>query len=394
MTVSPHVDYVLRLGDNALVLGHRVSEWCGHGPALEEDIALTNIALDLVGQARWLLTHAGTLEGAGRSEDDLAYFRDAHQFRNVLLVEQPNGPTTGGGPERGGDFGITIARQWLFSSWYELLLRHLVDSADTDLGAIAAKAQREVQYHHRHAAEWVIRLGDGTDESHLRMQRAVDHLWRFTGELFTADAVDDAMVAAGVGPDPQSLRPAWDAAIDEVLREATLQRPADGWMPTGGKQGEHTEHLGYLPCRDATPSPDVPWRNLVTPSLPPPGKRWRRSPTPSFRFCRWSISGWSGRIAVASDGALEVAITQTYSGCPAADVIAQDVVSALGNAGFATVRLSHPLSPPWTTDWITERGRQALLEHGIAPPGEGPHGRFSTPAVRCPRCNAVANPPD
>lgn len=246
MSHSFHVDYVLRLGDNALVLGQRLSEWCGHAPILEEDIALANIALDLVGQARWWLTHAGDLEGAGRTEDDLAYLRDAQQYRNVLLVEQPNGPTSGGSAGRGGDFGITIARQWLFSSWYELLLDELLDSGDEGIASVAAKASKEARYHHRHAAEWVIRLGDGTDESHERMQGAIQQLWRFTGELFVADEVDDWARAGGIGPDPGRLREAWEASIGAVLDEATLRRPEDGWMHTGGKQGEHTEHLGYL----------------------------------------------------------------------------------------------------------------------------------------------------
>ena len=238
--------YVLRLGDNALILGHRLSEWCGHGPVLEEDIALTNIALDLVGQARKYLSYAGRLEGRGRGEDDLAFLRDERDFRNVLLVEQPNGPTSGGSAGRGGDFGVTIARQWLFDQWHVELLAALRDSADTELAAMAVRALKEATYHLRHSSEWIIRLGDGTEESHRRIQAAIDELWRFTGELFTADDIDEAAVAAGIGPDPAALRPAWNAAIDEVLHEATLTRPADGWMYRGGKQGEHTEHLGYL----------------------------------------------------------------------------------------------------------------------------------------------------
>ncbi|MEO0600654.1 MAG: 1,2-phenylacetyl-CoA epoxidase subunit PaaC [Myxococcota bacterium] len=241
-----HFEYLLRLGDNALVLGHRLSEWCGHAPVLEEDIALTNLALDLVGQARWLLSHAGAIEGRGRSEDDLAFLRREHEFRNVLLVEQPNGPTTGGSAGRGGDFGITMARQWLFDTWYVELLRRLVDSSDAELAAIAAKALKEATYHHRHSTEWVIRLGDGTEESHRRMQDALNAMWRFTGELFVSDDVDRRVVEAGIGPDPRSLVDPWNAAIDEVLAEATLTRPPDGWMPDGGKRGEHTEHLGYL----------------------------------------------------------------------------------------------------------------------------------------------------
>ncbi|MEN0061253.1 MAG: 1,2-phenylacetyl-CoA epoxidase subunit PaaC [Myxococcota bacterium] len=244
--MSVHVQTLLRLGDNALVLGHRLSEWCGHAPVLEEDIALTNIALDLVGQARAWLTHAADVEGQGRSEDDLAYLRDGLQYRNVLLVEQPNGPTSGGSSGRGGDFGITIARQWLFDTWHHLLLERLTHSSDPKLAAIAARARQEAIYHHRHSAEWVVRLGDGTEESHARMQAAINALWRFTGELFTPDDIDQAAASEGLTPDLTTLREPWVARIDEVLAEATLQRPDDGWMATGGKQGEHTEHLGYL----------------------------------------------------------------------------------------------------------------------------------------------------
>ncbi|MBX2801846.1 MAG: phenylacetate-CoA oxygenase subunit PaaC [Myxococcales bacterium] len=246
MTTHDHVEYLLRLGDNTLVGGQRLSEWVGHGPVLEEDIALSNVALDLIGQARWWLTRAGTVEGQGRTEDDLAFLRDGTAFRNVLLVEQPNGPTRGGPSGRGGDFGVTIARQWLFDTWHVQLLQHLVTSSDDEIAAIAAKAHKEATYHHRHSAQWVIRLGDGTDHSHHRMQQAIDALWRFTGELFTPDDVDERIAAAGIGPDPSALKAAFDASVDAVLAEATLQRPADGWMQTGGKQGEHTEHLGYL----------------------------------------------------------------------------------------------------------------------------------------------------
>jgi len=228
-------EYLLRLGDTSLVLGHRLSEWCGHGPAVEEDMALTNIALDLIGQARLLLTHAGEVEGAGRSEDDLAYLRDVLDYRNLLLVERPN-----------GDFAVTIARQFLFDAFHVDLMKRLTESTDERLAAIAAKSLKEVTYHLRHSSEWVIRLGDGTDESHARMQAAIDDLWMYTGEMFAMDEVDEAMVAAGVGVDLAALKPGWDRRVDEVLEEATLTRPDDAWMHTGGKAGRHTEHLGYL----------------------------------------------------------------------------------------------------------------------------------------------------
>jgi ring-1,2-phenylacetyl-CoA epoxidase subunit PaaC len=232
---TPLVQYTLRLADNALVLGHRLSEWCGHAPVLEEDIALANIALDLIGQARSLYAYAGEVEGEGRDEDKLAYFRDAPQYRNLLLVEQPN-----------GDFAVTIARQFLYSAFMDPFWRAMTASKDATLAAVAAKAEKEVAYHLRHSAEWLIRLGDGTVESRERAQDALDDLWMYTGELFEADAVERALIEAGIAVDPETLRPEWDRAVDAVLGEATLKRPADGWMQTGGRSGRHSEHLGYI----------------------------------------------------------------------------------------------------------------------------------------------------
>ncbi len=228
------VEVLLRLGDNTLILGHRVSEWCGHAPVLEEDIALANTALDLIGQTRLWLGLAGEVEGQGRSADDLAYLRDASGFRNVLLVERPN-----------GDFGLTLMRQFLFDAWHLEMLRGLQGSSDPRVAEIAAKAVKEVSYHFERSADLVIGLGDGTDESHARMQAALDDLWPYTGELFISDASDAAMVQAGVAPDPASLRPAWDAALAEVLEAATLTRPASDFAHKGGKRGVHTEHLGW-----------------------------------------------------------------------------------------------------------------------------------------------------
>lgn len=227
--------YALRLGDDALVLSHRLAEWSSRAPVLEEDIALTNIGLDLLGQARALLTYAGEAEGAGRSEDDLAYLRSESEFTNCQLVEQPN-----------GDFGVTMARQLFFSAYQLELHRRLAGSGDGTLAAVAAKAVKEVTYHLDHAAGWVIRLGDGTDESHQRMQAAIDRLWPFTHELFETDDVAARLAATGVGVDPPGLRPAWEQQIDAVLGAATLERPVDGWRPGGGRRGVHTEHLGFL----------------------------------------------------------------------------------------------------------------------------------------------------
>ena len=227
--------YVLRLADTSLVLGQRLGEWVGHSPALEEDLGLANLSLDLIGQARLLLTYAGELEGKGRDEDQLAFLRDGTEYCNLTLAEQPN-----------GDFGHTIVRQLLIDAWQLELYEALQQSSDQRLGAIAAKALKETRYHLRYSAGWVVRLGDGTEESNARVQAALDELWRFTDELFTADEVDLDMAAQKVAPDIAALKLKWNARIDEVLREATLKRPADTAYPWHGKSGRHTEHLGYL----------------------------------------------------------------------------------------------------------------------------------------------------
>jgi ring-1,2-phenylacetyl-CoA epoxidase subunit PaaC len=228
-------DYLLRLGDDRLVLGHRLSEWCGHGPILEEDIALANIALDLVGQASALLTLAGDVEGKGRTDDVLAYFRDTIEFRNAQLVELPN-----------GDFASTMVRQFLFDAWDVLVLEGLTSASNETLAGIAAKALKEARYHLRHSAEWMRMLGDGTAESHARAQRALDELWPYSTELFLTDDVDRQAVAAGIGVDVEALRPRWRAMVDQVLTEATLVVPKDGFAPRGGRIGRHTEHLGRM----------------------------------------------------------------------------------------------------------------------------------------------------
>lgn len=227
--------YALRLGDNCLILGHRVSEWCGHAPAVEEDIALANIALDLIGQTQLWLGLAGGLEGSGRTADNLAYLRDAPEFRNVLLVEQPN-----------GDFAQTLMRQFLFDAWHYPVLDALSGSPEARFAEIAEKAIKEVAYHRERSTDLVIRLGDGTDESHARMQRALDDLWPYTGELFTGDAVDGAIAEAGVGPDLAAIRTHWDAHVVPALDAATLRRPDGGYMHKGGKVGVHSEKFGFL----------------------------------------------------------------------------------------------------------------------------------------------------
>lgn len=228
-------EYLLRLGDNALILGHRLSEWCGHSPALEEDLALSNVALDLIGQTQLWLNLAGEVEGKGRDADKLAYLRDARGFRNVLLVEQPN-----------GDFAVTMARQFYFDAWHYLLLRELAGSKDSRIAEIAAKSLKEVTYHLERSQEWILRLGDGTEESHRRMQAAIDDLWMYTGELFESDEVDQAMAQGGLGPDLATLHEPWLGLVRATAEEATLTLPQPGWAQRGGKRGIHSEHLGYI----------------------------------------------------------------------------------------------------------------------------------------------------
>jgi ring-1,2-phenylacetyl-CoA epoxidase subunit PaaC len=233
--LAPLVEYLLRIGDDRLILGHRMSEWTGHGPILEEDIATANIALDLIGQAAQFLKLAGEVEGAGRDEDALAYFRDGVKFRNSLLVELPK-----------GDFGDTMVRQFLFDAYSVLQLEALTKCGHETLAAIAAKALKEDKYHLRHSSEWVVRLGDGTEESHKRVQASLDRLWKYTGELFVSDDIDAAVAALGVSVDLAGIKARWDAVVNDVLARATLTRPVDGPMQTGGRRGRHTEHLGHL----------------------------------------------------------------------------------------------------------------------------------------------------
>jgi ring-1,2-phenylacetyl-CoA epoxidase subunit PaaC len=263
MSSTPLSDYILHLADNALVLGHRNSEWTGHGPILEQDIALSNVALDQIGQARYLYQHAAGVINGGMtgvigggmtgkiggdiSEDRLAFGRDAWDYRNCLLVEQVN-----------GDWGKTMLRQFLFSAWQYYFYERLMNSRDRELAAIAEKSIKEVTYHLRWSGEWVIRLGDGTEESHERMVRGVDQLWKFTGELFIPAAYERSLIAAGVAVDIETIRPVWEEKVGEVFGEAGLgmgdgafantSAPETGkpWMQTGGKEGRHSEHLGFL----------------------------------------------------------------------------------------------------------------------------------------------------
>lgn len=232
---SPQVQYVLRLADSCLILAQRLGEWTGHAPILEEDIALANMALDLLGQARALLTHAGKLDGRGHDEDQLAFLRDERDFLNVTLVELPR-----------GDFGFTVLRNFTIATWLKLMWEKLSTSADADLAAIAGKAVKEARYHQQHAADWVVRLGDGTEESAARMRTALVTLWPYTAELFDVDAVDEAAAAACLGPTGAELREAWKAEVDEVLGEAGLAVPPSSPFRSDGKRGRHSEHMGYI----------------------------------------------------------------------------------------------------------------------------------------------------
>jgi ring-1,2-phenylacetyl-CoA epoxidase subunit PaaC len=227
--------YAVHLGDTSLILAQRLGEWVGHAPALEEDLALANTALDLLGQARYLLSYAAELEGKGRTEDDLAFLRDPSDFTNLALVEQPN-----------LDFGHTIVRQFLIDAWQLELFECLQGSSDPRFAELAAKALKETRYHYRFSSGWMVRLGDGTEESHNRVQAGLDSLWKFTSELFAPGAVDEEAAGAGLGPDPASLRAAWTANVEQVLKDATLKKPADVSYRWLGKRNQHGEHLSHL----------------------------------------------------------------------------------------------------------------------------------------------------
>lgn len=257
--MAGHIEYLLHLADNALILGQRNAEWCGHGPVLEEDIAMANISLDLIGQARLLYQHVAVVQNshkAGNSapditEDTLAYFRDAAEFRNYTLLELPHFPSATGllaataASER--DFATTIVRNFLYSALMVLLWEALQDSSDSELAAIAAKSLKEVRYHLRHSRDWLVRFGDGTDESRARAQSALQHLMPYTQEFWAGSATETAAAATGVGVLPATtLRDSWDAIVDDALDEATLQRPAPGGYVTQGKHGRHSEHLGHV----------------------------------------------------------------------------------------------------------------------------------------------------
>ena len=244
LALTPSLRYVLRVADTCLVHAQRLSEWCGHGPVLEEDIALTNMALDLLGQARALLTHAATLHGGGVCEDQLAFLREHHQFLNLTLVEQPLRKPGAHAP--GGDFADTVLRNFLLATWLKGVWNGWCTSSDATLAGIAGKAVKEARYHQQHNGDWVVRLGDGTAESARRLQAALQRIWPYTAEMFVADEVDAAAVASGLGPARDTLRAPWWAEVQAVLHEAILTVPADTPFLSTGTQGRHSENLGLL----------------------------------------------------------------------------------------------------------------------------------------------------
>ena len=232
---TPLVLYALRRADDALILGHRLSEWCGHAPMLEEDMALANMGLDLLGQARELYSYAADVEGKGNDEDKFAYLRDIRQYRNLLLLEQPN-----------GDFARTMVRQFFYAGFADLYWRAMMKSSDATLAAIAAKSEKESAYHLRHSSEWIVRLGDGTEESHRRAQTAIDDLWAYTGEMFHIDESEHGLIDGGIAVHPATLHPQWLKTVSDIVSEATLALPKSDWMQQGGRSGRHSEHLGHL----------------------------------------------------------------------------------------------------------------------------------------------------
>jgi ring-1,2-phenylacetyl-CoA epoxidase subunit PaaC len=229
------INYCLRLGDSSLILGQRMSEWCSNGPILEEDIAMTNVALDLIGQSRTMLTYAGELEGKGRTEDDLAYKREEREFYNTLLSERPN-----------GHFGDTVARNFLHSAFFYHLFQALKNSKDEMIAAHAAKSIKEVTYHLRHSSEWIVRLGDGTEESHNKVQESLNDMWEFTGDLFEMNEVDELLIKEGIAVDLTDVKKEWDKTINQVIERATLNKPEECYMQSGRLNAMHSEYLGHL----------------------------------------------------------------------------------------------------------------------------------------------------
>ena len=379
--------YCLMLGDDALVLSHRLQQWCTNAPTLEDEVALANIALDLLGQARLLLTRAGAADGSDRSEDAFAYFRDAVQFRNVQLVEREN-----------GDFAECVVRLLVFATWRLAVLQGLVTSADPVLAAIAAKGVKEVTYHRDYAAQWAVRLGDGTAESHRRMDAALSALWPSTVELFAVTAVERRLVSAGVAVDPGELVGEFDGVIEIVLRAATLRRP-DRVEPADPRARRHPHgRPGRAARRAAVARPRRSGGDVVSGAADP--RTVAAAVTdPELPLLTLDDLGVLGDVIVEGSSVV-VALLPTYTGCPAMDVMRDDVVAALGRAGYDDVDVRVQLAPAWSSDRISAAGRRKLADAGIAPPGAAPTPappgspipitlRPSVPQPRCPRCGSA-----
>ncbi len=397
---NPLFEYVLRLGDDRLILGHRMSEWCGHGPILEEDIAMSNIALDLIGHASSLLALAGSIEGKGRDEDALAYFREGVAFRNLLLVELPN-----------GDFGVHDGAPVPVRRVQHVAAGRPVACGRRTAGRLAAKCLKEDKYHLRHSSEWVVRLGDGTEESHTRTQRALDALWRYTGELFDRDAVDEAVATHGIIVDHDALHARWLTMVADVVRARPSRCPEDGPMAsrrTHGTPHEHSSAICSPRCRS--------WRGRTLARrgdheghLAMTGHDARANAAPLTPESAWHVLGtvMDPEVPVISvvelgivrdvrvtPDAILVTVTPTYSGCPAMREIEADIREALLAAGAPRVDVKTVFAPAWTTDWIGPEAREKLRAYGIAPPGRAePQGLVTLTRARvpvaCPFCGST-----
>lgn len=378
--------YTLRLGDNCLVLSQRLGEWCGHAPELEIDLALANIGLDLLGQARNFLSYAAELAGEG-DEDTLAFTRDERQFSNLLLVEQPN-----------GNFADTIARQYFIDAWHVALFTRLMESRDPQLAAISAKAIKEARYHLRFSRGWLERLGNGTDVSGQTMQQAINKLWRFTAELFDADEIDIALSEEGIAVDPRTLRAAWEAEVFAGINEATLNVPQEQAYRTGGKKGLHTwTHAGRNAvspaclARSAMVTEEMGMQRLATIAPPQVHEIWAllsQIPDPEIPVLTITDLGMVRNVTQMGEGWV-IGFTPTYSGCPATEHLIGAIREAMTTQGFTPVQVVLQLDPAWTTDWMTPDARERLRQYGISPPaGHSCHAHLP-PEVRCPRCASV-----
>ena len=385
---DPRAAWLMRLGDATLILGHRISEWLSRAPTLEEDIAMANLSLDLIGQTRAFYTRACEIDGGTCDETALAYHRAEPDYRNSLIVEQPN-----------GNFADTMARHLLFSAYALPLYERLDRSNDAETAGIATRSARETAYHLRHTGEWMIRLGDGTAESHDRAQAALDDLWPYVPELFEADDLDREVATTGFGVDPSTLRAAFDDAVDDILARATLTKPAARQGQRGGKQGRHSEHLGhilatlqFLPARLSGGALVNASASKLARSAEAARAACARVPDPEILALTIDDLGILRDVEIDEGGRVTVSILPTYSGCPAMRAIALAIETELMRDGFDDVRVRLTNSPAWTTDFMSGAAREKLRASGISPPerGAGRQSLFGAPPdVACPRCGST-----